>query len=89
MNKIKYSEINNSEIFSSNAKDSLYLLIKNGYIKIGAYYEIEMIKLLKCLKILNIKHKLNYINYNILNSQGDYEFMLDYFEDDRYKEINN
>jgi hypothetical protein len=87
-NKIKYSEINNSELCVTNAKDGIYLLLKNGYIKLGAYFEIETIKLIKCLKILGIKHKINYIDSNLSNSCGEYEFMLDYFEDDRKKETS-
>jgi hypothetical protein len=83
--KVKYSEINASELFASDARNSIYLLLKNGYIKIGAYYEIETMKLIKCLKVLGIKHNINYIDSNIPNSQGDYEFTLDFFEDDRNK----
>jgi hypothetical protein len=86
ISNVKYTEINASELFHTNAKDCLYLLLKNGYIKIGAYFEIEVTKLIKCLKVLGIKHKINYINLNNPTSQGEYEFTLDFFIDDRKKE---
>lgn len=83
---VKYSEINPSELYHTNAKDGLYLLLKNGYIKINAYFEIEFIKLIKCLKTLGIKHKISFKDSNTSNTQGDYEIILDFFEDDRKKE---
>lgn len=84
--KVKYSEISHSETWANTAKDALLFLLKNGYIKIGAYFEIEVTKLIRCLKILGIEHKINFITPINNNCSGDYEFMLDFFEDDREKE---
>jgi hypothetical protein len=80
---VKFSEINHTETWGTNARDGLMFLLKNGYIKISAYFEIEANKIIKCLKILGIRHKINFIAPINNNSNGDYEFMLDFFEDDR------
>ena len=80
---VKFSEINYTETWCTNAKDGLMFLLKNGYIRISAYFEIEANKIIKCLKALGVKHKINFISPNINNPNGDYEFMLDFFDDDR------
>lgn len=80
---VKFSEINHTETWATNAKDGLLFLLKNGYIKISAYFEIEANKIIKCLKILGIKHEIKFKEPINQNFQGEYEFMLNFFVDDR------
>lgn len=83
--KVRYSEINHSETWANNAKDCLFFLLKNGYVKISAYFEIEANKIMKCLKVLGLKHNINFIEPQNQNFQGEYEITLDFFKDDRVK----
>jgi hypothetical protein len=81
---VKFNQIDNTDTWATNARSGLYLLLKNGYIKIGAYFEIEVNKIIKCLKVLGIKHEIKFISpTGIQNDVGNYEFTLDFFVDDR------
>ncbi|MGC4375916.1 hypothetical protein WD019_03090 [Fictibacillus sp. Mic-4] len=86
--KVRYSEIPIHETSHSQAHWALMYLLKNSYVKMNAYNEIEVQKLIKCLKILKLKVtiKQNYYPKNSIqadNEVGIYEFMLDNFLDDR------
>ena len=86
--KVKYSEINGIETQANEAHWALMFLLKNSYVKMNAYNELEVQKLIKCLKTLKLKVtiKQNYYPKNSMqadNEVGQYEFMLDNFVDDR------
>jgi hypothetical protein len=86
--KQKYSEIPFNELDAYYAHWALMNLLKNGYVRMNAYNEIEVMKLIKCLKVLKIRLtiKQNDFPNNTVqgdNEQGIYEFMLENFVDDR------
>lgn len=86
--KKKFTDINYGEAQQSQAHWAIYYLLKNSYVRMNAYNEIEVQKLMKCIKSLKLKVtiKQNYYPKNSLqadNEVGQYEFMLDNFVDDR------
>ena len=83
--KTKFSEIICHEIVQTNAKGAMWALLKNQFVKISAYNEIEVQRLLKALKDLNVEHSIKFIKPQdkVINAKGEYEFSLDNFIDDR------
>ncbi len=81
--KTKYSSIPVHELETTNAERAMYWLLKNNFIRMSVYYEIESQKLIKALKALGIKHNINFIEALNQNCQATYEFSLKDFQDDR------
>lgn len=76
------------ETTHTQAHWALFFLLKNGYVRMDAYFEIEVQKLIKCLQTLKLRAtiKLNHYPKDSIqanNTVGQYEFMLDHFVDDR------
>jgi hypothetical protein len=84
-NKTKYSEIPYEELNYDNARQAMWALLNNGFVRVNAYNEIEVQRLVKALKDLNINHGIKYIKPHdkIKNAFGDYEFSTEFFIDDR------
>jgi hypothetical protein len=88
LGKQKYSDIPFHELNTCEAHWALMYLLKNGYVQMNAYNEIEVMKLIKCLKVLKIQLtiKQNHFPKDTVqadNEQGIYEFMLENFIYDR------
>jgi len=86
--KQKYSEIPYMENTTNQAHLALQFLLKNGYVQMNAYYEIEVQKLMKCLRTLKLRVIIKQNDFpkgtiQADNEQGIYEFMLEHFVDDR------
>lgn len=83
--KIKWSQIPFTELDYNNARQAMYALLKNGFVRMNAYNEIEIQRLIKALKDLNVEHNMKFIRPQdaIQNAKGEYEFTLDFFIDDR------
>ena len=83
--KTKYSEIDYLERNQDNAKGAMWALLKNQFVKISAYNEIEVQRLIRALKDLNVEHSIKFTKPQdkVINAKGEYEFSLEYFTDDR------
>jgi hypothetical protein len=81
--KTEYYNIPSQEISWTNASDAMLSLLKNNYVEISAYYEIEAQKLIRALKALGIQHTIKFVEAFNTKSQGIYEFSLKNFIDNR------
>jgi hypothetical protein len=81
--KMEYSKIPVHELNATNAVNGMFYLLKNNFVEISAYYEIEAQKMIKALKVLGIQHNIKFIEAFNQNSNGMYEFSLKNFVDNR------
>lgn len=81
--KKEYYDIPSHELSWTNAKEGMFNLLKNNYVEISAYYEIEAQKLIKALKALGIQHNIKFVEALNQKSHGTYEFSLKNFVDNR------
>jgi len=81
--KTNYHSIPSHELDTTTAERGIFFLLKNNFVKISAYYEIEAQKLIKALKALGIQHNIKFVEALNQNCQATYEFSLKNFKDDR------
>lgn len=81
--KTEYYSIPSHEIGATNAVNGMFFVLKNNFVTISAYYEIEAQKVIKALKVLGIQHNIKFVEAINQNSNGTYEFSLKNFIDNR------